>query len=74
MGPILFKLGFIPAFMQFLDHSLTEYMTLFPFRALRFYLDILEILIGEICAIHPFQDNFSGGIQGATMSKGRQFS
>ena len=54
MGPILFKLGFIPAFRPLLDHSLTEDMILCPIRTLRYYLDKLEIL-GEIGAIHLFQ-------------------
>ena len=48
VGHNIVQAGFIPAFMLSLDHSLSEDMT---FRALRFYLDIFQILYRGICVI-----------------------
>ena len=75
-GHIMVQAGFHSCFYASLDHSLTEDMTFAPFRALRFYLDIFQILDrGSMCyTIHVcICMDSSGGILRATMSAGRQF-
>ena len=75
-GHNIVQAGFHSCFYASLDHSLTEDMTFCPFRALRFYLDIFQILDrGSMCyTMHVcICMYFSGGIQGAAMSTGRQF-
>ena len=53
------------------DHSLTEDMTLCPFRALRYYLDKTKDLgQGKHLLFISLRDGFSGDIQRTTITSG----
>ena len=67
--PDSLKPVFIPALKPFLSSDLTEDMTLYPVRALRYYLDRTSALRkGKYLLFMSFKEGFDRGLMGSTIS------
>ena len=68
-GPCIVQLVVIPALKPTLDHALTEDMTLYPVRSLRYYIDkTKDLRKGKHLLFISFKNGFSGDILRATIS------